>query len=159
VRDFIIATSQGAVMALLVLVAVAAPASAIYYGTELSNVIVFDTWRHPSLVAGPDAQYIVVARFLQLILLIIVSLVPALMYFQFDREKLSRAAVWAGAVASIFYLPSGPPRPARLLRISEGNRRLICVHHVGWRWPRQTHRDLRELSVTRCSRRSLLGEG
>jgi hypothetical protein len=89
VRDFVIATSQGVVIALLVFVAVAAPASAIYYGTELSNVIVFDTWRHPSLVAGPDAQYVVVARLLQLILLIIVSLVPALMFFQFDREKLS----------------------------------------------------------------------
>jgi hypothetical protein len=89
VRDFVIATSQGVVIVLLVFVAVGAPAAAIYYGTELSNVIVFDTWRHPSLVAGPNAQYIVVARFLQLILLIIVSLVPALMYFQFDREKLS----------------------------------------------------------------------
>lgn len=89
VRDFVIATSQGVVIALLVFVAVAAPASAIYYGTELSKVIVFDTWRHPSLVHGPEAQYIVVARLLQLILLIIVSLVPALMYFQFDREKLS----------------------------------------------------------------------
>lgn len=77
-RDFVIATSQGVVIAILVFVAVAAPASAIYYGTELSNVIVFDTWRHPSLVNGPRAQYIVVARFLQLILLIIVSLVPAL---------------------------------------------------------------------------------
>ena len=89
VRDFVIATSQGVVIVLLVFVAVAAPAAAIYYGTELSNVIVFDTWRHPALVAGPDAQYVVVARLLQLILLIIVSLVPALMYFQFDREKLS----------------------------------------------------------------------
>jgi hypothetical protein len=89
VRDFILATSQGLVIAVLVFVAVAAPASAIYYGTELSKVIVFDSWRHLSLVAGPNAQYIVVARFLQLVLLIIVSIVPALMYFQFDREKLS----------------------------------------------------------------------
>jgi hypothetical protein len=89
VRDFLVATSQGLVIAVLVLVAVAAPASAIYYGTELSSVIVFTTWGHPSLVAGPDAQYIVVARLLQLVLLIIVSLLPALMYFQFDREKLT----------------------------------------------------------------------
>jgi hypothetical protein len=89
VRDFVIATSQGLVIAILVFVAVAAPAAAIYYGTELSKVIVFDTWHHISLVAGPDAQYIVVARFLQLILIIIVSIVPALMYFQFDREKLT----------------------------------------------------------------------
>jgi hypothetical protein len=89
VRDFLIATSQGLLIAVLVLVAVAAPASAIYYGTELSSVIAFHSWHRPSLVAGPNAQYIVVARLLQLILLIIVSLIPALMYFQFDREKLS----------------------------------------------------------------------
>ena len=89
VRDFVIATCQGVIIVVFLFVALAAPASAIYYGTELSHVIVFNTWHHLSLVAGPDAQYIVVARVLQLILLIIVSIVPALMYFQFDREKLS----------------------------------------------------------------------
>jgi hypothetical protein len=89
VRDFITATSQGLAGIVLVVVAVAAPASAIYYGTELSQVLVFTTWRHPMLVAGPDARHIVVARLLQLVLLVVVSLVPALMYFQFDREKLT----------------------------------------------------------------------
>ena len=89
VRDFVIATCQGLVIVLVLFVAVAAPASAIYYGTELSNVIVFTHWSHLSLVAGHDALYIVVARLLQLIMLIIISIVPALMYFQFDREKLS----------------------------------------------------------------------
>jgi len=89
VRDFVIATCQGLIIVLVLFVAVAAPASAIYYGTELSNVIVFTHWSHLSLVAGHDALYIVVARLLQLIMLIIVSIVPALMYFQFDREKLS----------------------------------------------------------------------
>ena len=89
VRDFVIATCQGLVIVLVLFVAVAAPASAIYYGTELSNVIVITHWSHLSLVAGHDHLYIVVARLLQLIMLIIVSIVPALMYFQFDREKLS----------------------------------------------------------------------
>src|SRR5690348_6542145 len=89
VRDFVIATCQGLIIVLVLFVAVAAPASAIYYGTELSNVIVFTHWSHLSLVAGHDHLYIVVARLLQLIMLIIVSIVPALMYFQFDREKLS----------------------------------------------------------------------
>jgi hypothetical protein len=89
VRDFVIATCQGLIIVVVLLVAVAAPASAIYYGTELSSVVVFTHWSHPSLVAGHDALYIVVARLLQLIMLIIVSIVPALMYFQFDREKLS----------------------------------------------------------------------
>ena len=89
VRDFVIATFQGLIIVVVLFVAVAAPASAIYYGTELSNVIVFTHWSHLSLVAGHDHLYIVVARLLQLIMLIIVSIVPALMYFQFDREKLS----------------------------------------------------------------------
>jgi hypothetical protein len=89
VRDFVIATCQGLIIVLVLFVAVAAPASAIYYGTELSNVIVLTHWSHLSLVAGHDALYIVVARLLQLIMLILVSIVPALMYFQFDREKLS----------------------------------------------------------------------
>jgi hypothetical protein len=89
VRDFIIATCQGLIILLVLFVAVAAPAAAIYYGTELSKVVVFTHWSHLSLVAGSDALYIVVARLLQLIMLIIVSIVPALMYFQFDREKLS----------------------------------------------------------------------
>lgn len=89
VRDFIIATCQGLIILLVLFVAVAAPAAAIYYGTELSKVVVFTHWSHLSLVAGRDALYIVVARLLQLIMLIIVSIVPALMYFQFDREKLS----------------------------------------------------------------------
>ena len=89
VRDFVIATCQGLIIVVVLFVAVAAPASAIYYGTELSNVIVFTHWSHLSLVAGHDHLYIVVARLLQLIMLIIVSIVPALMYFQFDREKLS----------------------------------------------------------------------
>jgi hypothetical protein len=89
VRDFIIATCQGLIILLVLFVAVAAPAAAIYYGTELSKVVVFTHWSHLSLIAGSDALYIVVARLLQLIMLIIVSIVPALMYFQFDREKLS----------------------------------------------------------------------
>jgi hypothetical protein len=87
IRDFIIATGQGLIVVILVAVAVAAPALAIYYGTELSSV--FHPWNHPRLVQGPHSQYLVVARALQLVLLILVSLIPALMYFQFDREKLT----------------------------------------------------------------------
>jgi hypothetical protein len=89
IRDFIIATGQGLVVVVLVAVAVAAPAIAIYYGTELSSVIIFSPWNHPRLVHGPHSQYLVVARVLQLALLILVAVIPALMYFQFDRERLS----------------------------------------------------------------------
>jgi len=89
VRDFGIATSQGLAMVLLIFVAVAAPACAIYYGTELSTVIAFHGLGQPTLTKGPGSQYIIVIRSLQLLLLVVVCLVPALMYFQFDRERLS----------------------------------------------------------------------
>ena len=89
IRDFGIATSQGLAALLLIFVAVAAPACAIYYGTELSTVIAFHGLSLPTLTKGPGSQYIIVIRSLQLLLLIVVCLVPALMYFQFDRERLS----------------------------------------------------------------------
>jgi hypothetical protein len=89
VRDFLIAATQALAIVVMVCVAVAAPALAIYYGTELSGVVAFDGWRHVTLSSGKGDQYIVVARVLQLVLIIIVSTVPALMYFQFDREKRS----------------------------------------------------------------------
>ena len=87
-KDFGIATSQGLAAVILVFVAVAAPACAIYFGTEVSAVVTFDGTRI-TIEDDPAAQYIVVVRTLQLILLILVCLVPALMYFQFDRERLS----------------------------------------------------------------------
>ena len=89
IRDFGIATSQGLAAVLLIFVAVAAPACAIYYGTEVSTVIAFHGLSLPTLTKGPGSQYIIVIRSVQLLLLIVVCLVPALMYFQFDRERLS----------------------------------------------------------------------
>jgi hypothetical protein len=88
-RDFAIATVQGLTFALMVILAIGVPAAAIYYGTELSDVVRLHSWHELELIQGPGAQDIIVARVLQLILLILVSLVPALMYFQFNREKLS----------------------------------------------------------------------
>lgn len=89
IRDFAVATGQGFVVVIIVAVAVTGPALAIYYGTELSSIIKFRTWDHPVLVHGESSQDLVVARVLQLFLLILVSLIPALMYFQFDRERLT----------------------------------------------------------------------
>jgi len=53
-------------------------------------VIQFHGWSDaPTFTVGAESFYIVVVRSLQLLLLIVVCLVPALMYFQFDRERLS----------------------------------------------------------------------
>src|SRR5690349_2857210 len=57
VRDFVIATCQGLIIVLVLFVAVAAPASAIYSVTELSHVIVLTHCSHLSLVAGHDHLY------------------------------------------------------------------------------------------------------
>jgi hypothetical protein len=88
-RDYLIASSQGLVLVVLLAVGICAPAAAIYYGTELSSVIRFDSWHDPVLLQGAASQHVVVGRALQLLMVILVSLVPALMYVQFDREKLT----------------------------------------------------------------------
>jgi len=88
-RDFSIAAMQGLTLVLMIGLAVGVPAAAIYYGTELSDVVRLRSWRNAELIQGPGAQDIVVARLLQLVLLMLVSLVPALMFFQFNREKLT----------------------------------------------------------------------
>ncbi|BEP13475.1 hypothetical protein acdb102_17860 [Acidothermaceae bacterium B102] len=89
VRDLAISIVQGMVGVLLILVALGVPALAIYYGTEVQNVITLRHWNHWQLTGGARNQYILVARGLQLVLLIVMSVLPALMFFQFDREKLS----------------------------------------------------------------------
>ena len=87
-RDYLIGSTQGLALVVLLAVGIAAPAAAIYYGTELSDVVKFAAWNDPVLVQGPEAQSIIVGRALLLITVILMSLVPALMFFQFDREKL-----------------------------------------------------------------------
>jgi len=89
-RDFAIGSSQGLAVVIMIFVAVSAPTLAIYWGTELSSVIQFHGWSAaPTFTKRPGSFSIVVIRSLQLLLLIVVCLLPALMYFQFDRERLS----------------------------------------------------------------------
>lgn len=73
---------------LVVAAGIAAPAVAVYYGSELSQIWVLHDWP-PRLPLGADSQFLVVARVLQVALLGIVALLPGLMFFQFDREQLS----------------------------------------------------------------------
>lgn len=89
VRDFVIATAQGLSYVVVLVTAIAAPAAAIYYGTELSDVIILRSWHDVHLVRGPEGQHVVVGRVLQMLLLVVVSATPALMFMQFDREKLT----------------------------------------------------------------------
>ena len=88
VRDLVISSFQYSALVILVVVGVSAPAAALYFGTDLSHAVTFDGL-HPTVTSGDEARHVLVVRCLQLVWVILVSLVPALMYFQFDREKLT----------------------------------------------------------------------
>jgi len=86
VRDYLIGSTQGLVLVLVLLLGIGAPAAAIYFGTEMYRVVQVRLW--DDVHVEPQDYPVVVGRALLLLTVIIVSLVPALMYFQFDREKL-----------------------------------------------------------------------
>jgi hypothetical protein len=86
VRDYLIGSTQGLVLVLVLLLGIAAPGAAVYFGTEMYGVLQFRPWHHVHV--SPEHYPVVVGRALLLLTVIIVSLIPALMYFQFDREKL-----------------------------------------------------------------------
>lgn len=87
-RDYLIGSAHGAVLVVVLVLGIGAPAAAIYFGTELFGVLKFESWRDVTVVPGPESYDVVVGRALLLLTVILVSLFPALMYFQFDREKL-----------------------------------------------------------------------
>ena len=87
-RDLVISSFQYSALVVLIVVGVSAPAAALYFGTDLAQAVRFDGLR-PIVIGGDVAHHVLVVRSLQLVLVILVSLVPALMYFQFDREKLT----------------------------------------------------------------------
>ena len=88
VRDLVVSSFQYSALVILVVVGVSAPAAALYFGTDLSYAVTFHGL-HPTVTSGDEARHVLVVRCLQLVWVILVSLVPALMYFQFDREKLT----------------------------------------------------------------------
>lgn len=85
-RDVAVTALQKLALITVLAVGVLGPAAAIYYGSELSGVLsVLDF----ELTADEGSYPIIVARGLQIVLVITLSIVPGLMYFQFDREKLT----------------------------------------------------------------------
>jgi hypothetical protein len=85
-RDFFIGSAHGAVLVIVLVLGIGAPAAAIYFGTELFDVLKFQSWHHVTVAQG--SYGVVVGRALLVLTVVLVSLFPALMYFQFDREKL-----------------------------------------------------------------------
>ena len=88
VRDLLISSLQYSAFLVLVVVGIAAPATALWFGTDLSHAVLIGAGRI-RLAPGDEAHRVLVVRSLQLLLVVLVSLVPALMFFQFDREKLT----------------------------------------------------------------------
>ncbi len=71
----------------VLLAGIIAPTAAVYYGTELSGVLDLSSWPHV-MRQGSHTQYLLVARALQMLLIAVLALLPGLMFFQFDREKI-----------------------------------------------------------------------
>jgi hypothetical protein len=86
VRDYLIGSTQGIVLVLVLVLGIAAPGAAIYFGTEMNQVLEVRSWH--DVHVPPEHYPVVVGRALLLLTVILLSLIPALMYFQFDREKL-----------------------------------------------------------------------
>jgi len=87
-RDVAVGVAHGLFLLIVLGVGILLPATAIYYGTELSHV--FDVSRTDgALITGESNQAIVVGRGLQIVLVMLAAVIPGLMYFQFDREKLT----------------------------------------------------------------------
>lgn len=87
-KDVAVSTAQKIALLFVLAAGILAPTAAIYYGTELSTVLQITDWP-PSLVTDASSRPVVVARLLQIVLVVTLALIPGLMYFQFDREKLT----------------------------------------------------------------------
>jgi len=75
-----------AVMALVVTIGVLMPAAALYFATDLHEVVSI----HPTgFSVDTGRPLVLIGRLLQLTFIAVATLLPALMYFQFDAERLT----------------------------------------------------------------------
>jgi hypothetical protein len=65
------------------------PAVAMFYGTEVHRIVTIQGTHRVSVVNSADTATVLTGRALQLVVIAVGALLPALMYFQFDRDKLS----------------------------------------------------------------------
>lgn len=87
-KDVALSTLQKLALVVVLAVGILGPTAAIYYGSELSDILSVSGWQ-VDFVSDESSYPIVVARSLQIGLVVILALIPGLMYFQFDREKLA----------------------------------------------------------------------
>ncbi len=88
-KDVALSALQKLALLIVLAVGILGPAVAIYYGSELSEILSVSGWVHVDLVGDESSYPVIVARGLQIALVVVLALIPGLMYFQFDREKLT----------------------------------------------------------------------
>jgi hypothetical protein len=76
--------AQALLLVVVLVVGLALPAAAVVFGTEVSQIFGLVGW---DLARNHDAQALLAARAVQFVLIGVLTLLPALLYFQFDREK------------------------------------------------------------------------
>jgi hypothetical protein len=83
-RGVVVRVLQALVLVVIVLVGLGLPFGAAFYGTEVAEVLDLVEW---DLDGVHEAQQLLVARSVQFALIGVLTLLPALLYFQFDRER------------------------------------------------------------------------
>lgn len=83
-RGVVVRLLHGLLLVTVVGVGLMLPSAALYFGTEVSDVLQIADY---DLSEYPDARQLVTARALQYVLIGVLTLLPALLYFQFDRER------------------------------------------------------------------------
>jgi hypothetical protein len=141
---------QAAMFVVVLTFCLAVPAATLYYGAGMQTEV-----RHVIDGDATDAEYLtVVCRTMQLVLIAIAAMLPALLYYQFDRDRLS--TLREKFVQQIFRLDStlttkrainakygalideiyGPERSVRYRKLPPGRRAPIFVATVlmmlGW---------------------------
>lgn len=79
-------TWNNAVMLMVLAVGVLMPASTLYFATDLHDVVSVGP---TSLSVDTSRPLVLIGRLIQLVFIAVATLLPALMYFQFDAERLS----------------------------------------------------------------------
>ena len=78
-------TGYNATMVAVVAIGVLLPAAVVYFATDLSEVV--SVWPNGFSIDA-SRPLVLVGRFMQLTFIAVATLLPALMYFQFDAERL-----------------------------------------------------------------------
>jgi hypothetical protein len=95
-------TRQVALLCIAGVIGLVLPAVVMFYGTEVHRIVSLGGGHWVKVVNSADTSTVLTGRALQLMIIAVGALLPALMYFQFDRDKL--AALRARWLRQVFRL-------------------------------------------------------